>query len=170
MMDRLLPEPHPKFVAECTLGRLAKWLRMAGFDTLYDPQPPKVARIKAYAAQPPRIVLTRTLTVYRNIEHIPLIFLRADHPMDQMRIVIRRCDLLRAQCRPFSRCLKCNRRVEACDVDDVRERVPEHVLLNHVNFRCCPQCRGIFWPGSHLQRGLDLIDAWFQSQIEKRIS
>jgi len=152
---------QPRFVAESTLGKLSKWLRMAGFDTSLDDGTPNAHRLRAMGQGEDRIVLTRTQAVYQRLDSERDVMLTEDHPEDQIRQVIHRCGLQRRQCRPFSRCLICNRRVERCPVQDAQGQVPEHILFTQEDFSRCPHCRRIFWQGSHRKRSLAMIDGWF---------
>lgn len=156
-------DPLPfRFVSESTLGKLCKWLRMAGFDTRFDPRVPSPARLAALAAGQNRTVLSRTRKVYQHLGKKNAILISDNHPHDQIRQVISATGIRRHHLKPFSRCLHCNRPVEPCALEEVRHRVPEYIFQVHDIFHRCPQCDRIFWSGSHNRRCLELIDGWFE--------
>src|SRR5690606_14295442 len=122
----------PRFIADSHLGALARLLRMAGFDTLYDNHYHDTD-IQAIAASQGRVVLTRDreLLKRRAIEHG--CYVRALEPAAQLREVARRLGLAGAV-RPFSLCLHCNAPLRPVDKDAVRSRVPEMAWSRHDRF------------------------------------
>ena len=161
-----MPKQHrenlPAFVAECTLGRLAKWLRLAGFDTLFDNQSPDINRLSNCAKTQNRVVLSRTQAVIKHLEIAQGRLIRFNAPIDQIRQVIRDFDIDRPDLRPLSRCSQCNHPLRAADQENIQGAVPDYILLYHERFRICPRCRRVYWPGSHSTRILALIDRWFE--------
>jgi uncharacterized protein with PIN domain len=149
------------FIAESTLGKLCKWLRMAGFDAVFDHRSPDPARLAAMAAREDRTVLTRTARVYQAVGTDCAVFIHADQPLDQIRQVITATGIRRSHLTPFSRCIHCNRLVEPCPVEAIRHRIPEYITQVHASFHRCPECDRVFWPGSHNRRCTQLIDGWF---------
>jgi uncharacterized protein with PIN domain len=156
--EKPLRQPH--FVADAHLGGLAKYLRLLGFDTLYrnDIHDGEVARI---AASERRIVLTRdrVLLMHRAITHG--CYVRAMKPLRQLEEVLTRLDLFRA-IQPFTRCLCCNRPLEAIDKAALAERLPPDTLSYYAEFRTCRDCDRIYWPGSHYRRLQQVIDRALQ--------
>lgn len=166
-----MESPLPfRFLAESTLGKLCKWLRMAGFDTLFDPRVPSPARLAAMAARQDRTVLTRTQRVYHTLGAMYAIFINANDPVEQIRQVFTETGIQRHHLNPFSRCLHCNHLVEPCEIEDVRHHVPEYISQVHSTFHRCPQCGRIFWPGTHNRRSLELIDGWFGKKNSQRLN
>jgi len=149
----------PCFAAEKTLGKLAKWLRILGFDTCYEPDIPQ--RNACHPADSRRIFLTRTQSVRDHNTSPDLIFIKSDHHFEQLKEVIQKLALEQKDTRPFSRCLQCNAAIEAVDKDSVRNAVPDYIWETHDVFRRCRACRKIYWPGSHTKRTLDIIDGLF---------
>lgn len=150
-----------RFVAESTLGRLCKWLRMAGFDTLYDRRIPNKSSLLTCAVQQNRLVLTRTVRIFSRLTSKRAVFIDGNDPRDQIREVIDTLGLKRDDLSPLTRCLSCNALLEPCPREFVQGRVPEYISQTQQTYRVCPECKRLYWPGSHAQRCLTLIDSWF---------
>ena len=146
---------NPCFAADKTLGRLAKWLRLLGFDTLLESEPADEKFIDSLEKD--RILLTRTHRIRKQSADRKLIFVESDHLRQQLNQVVRELGLKAEQTRPFSRCLQCNVPIVAVDKNILRGRVPDYIFETHDHFDQCPQCDRIFWPGSHTQRSLEKI-------------
>ena len=144
------PLRRTRFVADAHFGGLARLLRMAGFDTLYD-NGYDDAEIAAIAARDGRIVLTRDrdLLKRRGITHG--CYVRAARSEGQLREVFARLDLARSA-QPFTLCLHCNVPLREVAKADVLERLPPTVRERHQRFTTCDRCRRVFWQGSHWQR------------------
>jgi hypothetical protein len=149
----------PAFAVERTLGKLSKWLRILGYDTLYEGR--LSAGQKAAYHDPQRILLTRTERVWRRPGRRRRIFIEADDPLRQLRQVIGELNIRRQDLRPFSRCSLCNTPLEEVAKRDVKNRVPDYVWETQSSFRRCPSCRRIYWPGSHIDRGMRRIEELF---------
>jgi uncharacterized protein len=151
-LERLRPEPlrEPRFVLDTHLGRLATYLRMAGFDTLYrnDYEDRELARI---SRQERRILLTRDTGLLKRGEVTHGCFVRETAVRRQFGEVIRRFDLSRAA-RPFTRCLRCNGVLEAVEKAAVLESLPPRAAELYEEFRRCPACGRVYWTGEHYRR------------------
>ena len=108
---------NPCFAAEKTLGKLAKWLRLLGFDTMYEPE--ITAECFIEILENDRIVLTRTQRAKKQLASRKHIFIESDHLEKQLEQVVRELDLKFADTRPFSRCLQCNVPIVAAAKDSV---------------------------------------------------
>jgi len=150
------PLRTPRFVADAHLGALARLLRMAGFDTLYDNHY-QDREIADTAGRDDRIVLTRDreLLKLRSITHG--CYVRAMDPVQQLREIMDRLDLARSA-RPFSLCLVCNAPLRLIDKADVLERLPPSVRDSHQHFTTCDVCHRVFWKGSHWRRMQAVLD------------
>ncbi|MBC7250663.1 MAG: Mut7-C RNAse domain-containing protein [Anaerolineae bacterium] len=142
-----------KLLADGMLGRLAKWLRILGFDTLYDPSLDDHALLRLARAEG-RILLTcdRELAHRRGA---PSLLIESTDLESQLRQVIR--DLHLSPDAAFSRCPVCNTPLEALEKEAVRDRVPAHVFRTHTEFSRCPHCDRVYWSGTHRARMLELI-------------
>lgn len=149
---RLRPAPlrQPEFVLDVHLGKLARLLRMLGFDTLYrnDYDDPELARI---SSEENRILLTRDrrLLFYRTISRG--CWIRNTDSEKQLREVLDRFDLY-SRMEPFRRCIVCNGLLEPVDKDAVRDRLEPLTNRYYRLFRQCPECGKIYWRGTHFHR------------------
>ena len=157
----------PCFIAESTLGRLVKWLRLAGFDTELAPGTPDFGRLNRIALDRNRTILSRTRSVMRRVDAGRGVFIPYDTPLEQARQVIQYFNIRRGDLKPFSRCSTCNQPLEKIDKNYLLENVPDYINQRHDRFLTCPCCRRVFWPGSHSGRISALIDSWFDSGVHR---
>ena len=156
-VTRLRPSPlrEPRFILDQHLGKLAHYLRMLGFDTLYrnDYHDPELASV---SARDERILLTcdRRLLMRKVVSRG--YFVRARDPESQLREVFQRLDLRNA-IRPFTRCMDCNGLLEAVDKEEIIKELPARTRSEFTEFRRCMQCGKIYWKGSHYDRMQELI-------------
>ncbi len=150
------PQQVMRFVADAHLGGLARLLRMAGFDPLYD-NDLRDNEIEAIATQQGRIVLTRDreLLKRRSITHG--CYLHALKPAQQLREIFERLELTRSV-RPFSLCLYCNAPLHPIDKAAARQRIPPRAAALYERFSTCDVCQRIFWEGSHWRRMRALLE------------
>ena len=148
------------FVADNTLGKLAKWLRILGFDTTFDID--SSAEMFYDRLEKDRIVLTRTKAIEKQLSAHRLIFIRSNYLERQLKQVIVEIGIRPLDTQPFSRCIHCNLPIVAVNPDDVCGLIPDYIYETHIEFYTCPQCNRIFWPGSHTKRGLKRIEHLFE--------
>jgi uncharacterized protein len=145
---RLQPAPlHPmRFVLDAHLGRLAAYLRLLGFDTLYrnDYDDAELARVAAAG----RILLTRDRGLLKRSEVTHGYCVRSTAPREQIGEVVRRFDLARA-IRPFARCVHCNAMLAVISKEEVTGRLLAHTRATYSEFRRCEGCGQVYWEGSH---------------------
>jgi uncharacterized protein len=140
----------PRFVVDTMLGRLARWLRAMGYDTLY-PGQAEDRRLLQLARAERRILLTRDRGLARLAEpHSCLI--RGERVDDQVIEAVQRLALNPDNSDWLSRCLECNGSLEPGSRESIRGLVPEHVFATHTDFMRCPGCGRIYWAGSHADR------------------
>jgi hypothetical protein len=146
-----------RFVADVHLGKLARRLRLLGFDCLYNRAWDDRALAECAAAEG-RILLTRDrgLLMRRSVTHA--IFVRGDLADQQVRLVLARLDLARAA-RPFSRCLRCNAPLVEVPRAAVAGRVPAFTWRTAPAFFQCTGCQAVYWPGTHQPRLEKLVAA-----------
>lgn len=158
---RLRPEPLrvPRFVLDVHLGRLARSMRMLGFDTLLlesrlppPEQDPELARLSAAG----RTLLTRDRELLKRAEVERGYWLRSTDPRKQVVEVLQRFDLVRLV-DPFARCTICNGDVHAADRHAVRLRVPRSVWERGLELWECESCQRVYWEGTHHQGMGDFI-------------
>ena len=150
----------PSFAVDRTLGRLAKWLRIMGFDTVCEAD----ATGCDYPGIPAegRILLTRNSAKEKDNDPDLLLLIRSDHVLEQLQQVVRSLDIGLQDVAMFSRCLQCNRPIEAVAKPDVRHRVPDYIYETHHQFSRCPNCRRIYWPGTHAARSREVVRRVFE--------
>jgi len=132
------------------LGKLAKWLRVLGYDVVYLRQAGDdeiLARLREG-----RVLVTRDRRAEPWHEQGKVFLVKANSPKEQLREVVQGLDLKIVDNSLFSRCLKCNSVLEAASRKDVWEQVPEYIWLTHQQFRRCQDCGQIYWSGSHSER------------------
>lgn len=156
---RVRPQPlrDPRFVLDAHLGRLAAYLRMLGFDALYRKDFTD-HELAAVSAAQRRILLTRDagLLKHRVVTHG--YWLRATDPREQLREVVRRFDLA-GRVAPFTRCMRCNTPLEEAPEEAVATTVPPVARSRCREFRRCPSCARLYWPGSHYRRMRSFMQA-----------
>jgi uncharacterized protein with PIN domain len=139
----------PAFIADCHLGKLAKYLRMMGFDTLYFTQIDDNDLI-TLAIEQKRTILTRDRALAKR-RNIPVLFLDSIETKEQLQSLFSRFPL-KEHPLPFSRCLVCNTPLQVIEKSEVLHRVPEKVQRCFFHFEYCPFCDRIYWHGDHYRR------------------
>ena len=145
-----------RFVADAHLGGLARLLRMAGFDTLYD-NGYRDEEIVALAGHESRTVLTRDRELLKRRDLSHGCYLHTLRPEDQLRELFGRLALA-PLARPFTLCLHCNLPLRRVAKAEVLERLPASVREQHAGFTTCDACGRVFWKGSHHQRMLAMLE------------
>ena len=146
----------PAFIADCHLGKVAKYLRMMGYDTLYfshigDDDLIDLANVQE------RIILTRDRELSER-KKAPCLLLKETKTKEQLQEIIRQFDL-HAGHDHFTRCIVCNTPLLPIDKQKVIERIPEKVAHYFNYFELCPTCERIYWHGDHYKRMKQFIDS-----------
>lgn len=140
-----------RFFADTMLGKLARWLRVAGCDVAYEPLLDD-AELVARAREEGRLILTRdTLLIRRRWAREHHLFVVGDHWRDQLRQLVTALDIDPFR-RFLTRCLECNEPLRDVDRMKVAQRVPPYVHDTRELFRECPACGRIYWGGTHRER------------------
>jgi len=137
-----------RFAADQMLGKLARWLRILGYDTLYS-RTLSNDRFLALADEG-RILLSRNTRLVGKVAPDGLIFVKANDPKRQLQDLVRLLGLKPDPDKFFSRCTICNRHLEPVEPRDVVGKVPDHIWTGHNRFSECKTCGRTYWPGSHL--------------------
>lgn len=135
----------PRFLCDAMLGRLAKWLRLLGYDARYVNLPD--GDLVALARAEGRVLLTRDTELARRPEVGPHGFIRHDRVQHQLRQVA--VEFRLGPERAGTRCMRCNVVVEVLPRAAAAGRVPPHVWRTQQDFKRCPACGRIYWPGTH---------------------
>jgi uncharacterized protein with PIN domain len=147
---------EPRFAADAMLGRLARWLRILGFDTTW------VAHIAdgdlvRCAVEENRVILTRDRALPGEWRVSGVAVVASEDPLAQLREVAVRFDLAR-RVHLFTRCSRCNTPLEPASKAEARGSVPPRVWHAESRFRRCPDCARFYWSGSHTDRMRRVID------------
>lgn len=139
-----------KFAADRTVGRLAQWLRLMGYDTvdsgLLSPE-----AVTSFADEN-RIMLTRDTHLSQRVKFLKIVCLASNDPKDQVREVIKALRLQPNEKYFFTRCKLCNTMLKRVPLEEVVNQVPDHVLEKHNRFAKCHTCKRVYWPGTHYER------------------
>jgi len=142
-----------KFIVDHNVGKLAKWLRVMGYDTLFFDGSDD-SRLVAIALAEGRVILTRDTQIMRRRVvtngRLKAILIQSDEPERQMHQVI---DALNLDCQfqPFSICLECNQPLVERSREQVKDLVPPYVFQTQSQYMECPACHRIYWRGTHWQ-------------------
>ena len=149
------PLADPRFVADGHLNKLARHLRMAGFDTLCE-IPWDDDTIVAAAAREGRTILTRDKAMLRRRDVRRGYFVRHVESERQLREVAEAMQL-GPRFAPFTRCRECNTPLQAAAPGDVAGRVPPRIRALYDQYRYCAGCGRVYWEGSHYDRMRELL-------------
>ena len=141
-----------RFLVDSMLGKLAKWLRLLGYDTIYtDIKEPN--KLKAFLEKD-YIFLTRQhkWIHYRIFKHQPIYLVNANEPKTQLAEVIKRFKLEFSPRRFCSRCVICNVPLIEKEKEEVEIYLPEYISHTFSYFKVCPRCKRVYWAGSHQKR------------------
>ncbi len=153
-----------KFIVDTNVGKLARWLRMIGYDTLFfgggdDSQ------MVATALAEGRVILTRDTQIMKRgvitSGRLRALLLTSDEPERQMRQVV---DTLNLDCQfgLFTICLECNQPLEEKSKQQVKDRVPPYVFQTQEQYMECPGCHRIYWRGTHWQAMTKKLDKFME--------
>lgn len=146
-----------KFILTKELGRLARWLRILGFDTAYFTQE-KESSLIIKALQEDMVILTRNARLGRHAG-IKMLHIKSDYVKEQLQQVAKELSLKPDKSLMFSRCILCNKILARTEKGKVKDEVPEYVFKTQNDFAACPQCRRIYWQGSHWGNATKMLDA-----------
>lgn len=151
------PLRDPKFLLDVHLGKLAKYLRLLGFDTLYENNYSDEDIIGVLGHEPGRIVLTRDRGLLKRKKVTHGYWIRNKEVSRQVDEVMARFQL-HSLIRPFSRCMTCNGELIDAHKEDVIAKIPGKVAEYVGEFTKCGKCHRIYWPGTHYSRMKSFID------------
>jgi len=137
----------PAFIATEELGKLVKWIRVAGYDCIYY-RGKNESDIIIHALRDNRILLTRNSRLLKH-KGIKIIIIKNDHIEDQIRQVTAEGAASFGPGEIFKRCVACNNTLETIDKRLIVDKVPEYVYKTHDEFKYCARCGKIFWRGTH---------------------
>ncbi len=143
-----------RFIADVNVGKLAKWLRAMGCDTLFI-NPVDDDELVRVALRDGRVLLTRDegIAERRVVREgrVRVLLVRGNRVWDQLRQVMAELSL-DWNAESFSLCLQCNQPLDPVSKEEVRSVVPPYVYQTHTRFTRCPCCQKVYWPGTHWER------------------
>ncbi len=142
------------FIVDANAGKLAKWLRMMGYDTLFFSDIDD-GHLVDIALREGRVILTRDTQIARRRPvvngQLKVILTRSDDPREQLRQVVGELNL-DCHLRQFTRCLECNQNLAPRSREEVADIVPPYVFRTQHQYMQCPSCLRVYWQGTHWQR------------------
>lgn len=159
---RTKPLRHSRFVLDVHLGKLAYYLRMLGFDTLYR-NDYRDEELIGQSIGEDRILLSKDRELLADERVTRGYHVREKHPREQLVEVLERFDLFNA-CLPLQRCIRCNVPLIPVDKAEVFDRLPPMVAGLFNEFQRCPACHRVYWKGSHYTR----MNAFISSVLNSR--
>jgi uncharacterized protein with PIN domain len=154
----------PKFIVDTNVGKLVKWLRIMGYDTLFFNGGDDASMV-AIALAERRVILTRDSQIVKRrvvtSGQLRTILVESDNPELQIKQVIETMNL-NCQFRPFTICLECNQALVEKNKQQVRNLVPAYVFQTQSQYMECPACHRIYWRGTHWQAMIDRLNRFMQ--------
>ena len=150
-----------KFLVDRMLGKLAKHLRMLGYDTIYY-RGEDTQQLLQLAHQEGRVILTRNTKLVPKNPEDQMIRMVEDKPYDQLRELFQKGLISFDEESSFLRCLLCNALLDEIPGGDAEGKVPDFIFYQKKEFFRCPQCQRIYWQGSHLENMRKRIEGLFK--------
>jgi len=147
---RSKPLRETRFVLDAHLGKLARYLRLLGYDSIFSDFKDDTEIVDISLSEK-RIILTRDKQLLKNRKVTHGYWVRSDRPELQLKEVFRRFDLNRSVV-PFSRCMECNSLLDDVDKADIADRLEPRTRKFYNNFKICSRCKHIYWEGSHYEK------------------
>ncbi|MCX7797204.1 MAG: Mut7-C ubiquitin/RNAse domain-containing protein [Melioribacter sp.] len=156
-IQKLRPKPlrKPKFICDVHLGKLARNMRMLGYDVFYN-NSLKDNEIVEISKKEKRTILTRDLGILKRSDVTRGYFVRENNPKKQIIEVIIRFDLLNLM-KPLTLCLECGSKLKKIAKEKIINIVPEKVKQTQNNFFICTNCNQLFWEGTHFKKMNEFI-------------
>jgi uncharacterized protein with PIN domain len=157
-VTRLRPKPLRivKLILDVHLGKLARYIRLLGFDTVYETWL-EDEQIVAIASKEKRIILTRDIQLLKNGQVSHGYWIRSQKPLEQLKEVIQHLDLSK-KIRPFHRCMECNGIIKEVDKTEIIAYLKPKTRVHYEDFYRCEQCQRVYWNGSHYQRMISMLE------------
>ncbi len=160
---KLRPDPPAgRFVVDVNLGRLAKHLRLLGFDASSDGSLPDRDLAEVSAAQG-RILLTKDRNLLKRSIVVHGYLVREVFPKDQLVEVVQRFALADSIL-PFTRCIECNGQVVAVAKSDIEHLLEPLTRRHYDDFGRCTDCARVFWRGSHYEHLAEFV-----AELQQRV-
>ena len=166
-ISKLRPTPlrQIKFIADVHLGKLARYLRMLGFDTFYQNNytPNQIIKI---SKSDKRIILSKSRELLKRKEVTHGYCLTSSDIRKQLKSVLNRFNLY-DNIIPFFRCMICNTNLKSVSKEKIIDRIPKKVKEWQKEFKICPKCERIYWKGTHYESMMEFIEKITKNQKHK---
>jgi uncharacterized protein with PIN domain len=139
-----------KFICDDNLGRLAKWLRTLGHDTLFYSTISDQELIKK-ALEEERVILTRDNNLIQMKAVQKYLLIKSDQPLEQLKQVVQHFKLKKDEEKLFTRCSVCNTELKPVEKEKIKHRLYPYVSKTQENFVYCSFCDKIYWPATHVE-------------------
>jgi uncharacterized protein len=161
VFSTLATEQTPRFVADVMLGRLAKWLRIAGFDVLYSNSYTDDELVEL-SQKDGRVLLSRDtrLLIRKSVKRF--IFLESEKIGDQVKQILSATKAVELPAL-LGRCVNCNEVLIEIPREQIRDSVPLYVYETQFRFKSCPGCQKIYWAGTHRQSVVRTFEKIFKN-------
>ncbi len=150
-------ERRSKFILSGELGRLAKWLRILGYDASYF-ESAKRGELIIQSLREGRMILTRNSRL-KDHRGLRMVYIKSDLVKDQLKQAIDELKLKIKERDLFTRCVICNHPLEDIAKKDVGKKVPPYVFKTMEHFRRCSLCKRIYWAGTHWNRVKEFVSS-----------
>ena len=153
-----------KFIADNNVGKLAKWLRMMGYNTLFFEGDDDSIMVRIALTQG-RIILTKDTQIMRRgvvtSGRLKAVLIDSDESELQLRQVV---EALNLDCffKPFTICLECNQSLVERTKQEVKDLVPPYVFKTQEQYLQCPNCHRVYWRGTHWQAMVNKINQFLK--------
>jgi len=145
---------RPRFIVDVNVGRLARWLRMMGYDALFINEIDDQGLV-SIGLKEGRVVVTRDAQIMERRAvtsgRLKALLVRGDDTKAQLRQVVKAMNL-DPEGREFTLCLECNQPLVSTEREEVKDLVPPYVFQTQSRYVQCPSCHRVYWQGTHWQR------------------
>ena len=155
-----------KFIVDCMLGKLAKWLKILGFDAVFFSKI-EDSELLTLAQKEGRILLTRDNRLIEKARSIQTLFIGSEDWNEQVEQVLDVYELWQ-NIQPYSRCIECNVKLRDLPKSRARNLVTPFVFEQADAFAICPSCSRIYWKGTHHEDMEYKIDEIMKKKEKKK--
>ena len=150
---------RPKFVADSMLGKLARWLRMSGYDVVYS-NDLEDEELLELAASEGRVLLTRDRELYQRAvkRKVDVELVTSNDFVERLRQLRKKRKLTIRDSPAYSRCPVCNGELEKAEKAEIEGEVPEGAFEANVDFWRCKACKKVYWKGSHWEKIREVVE------------
>ncbi len=145
-----------KFIVDCMLGKLARWLKVLGFDVLFFSRV-EDHELLAIAQKENRTLLTRDTALAQRAKGVRSLIVSSEKWKEQVHEVLDKYHLW-GEVSAYTRCLECNVPLRVISRETAKNLVPPFVCEHAPRFSLCPRCGRVYWQGTHYKDMKDRIE------------